>query len=183
MPEAPTTPATRSFPVALFAVLSESIQLVLEWVMTGELLGPVFGRLFARLIGLCVMVSDSWSSPDGAEVDRTTRIASRRKSTQVLEQWVPREDRVGTPGATRATKARPGQLRSSMFPCEGSMLGRQRRLSREVCVHVSCLLASNHTANCLGFSSSYRFRRYVQMPARFPMSNDATNNGRLTPIS
>lgn len=150
--------------------------------MTGELLGPVFGRLFARLIGLCVMVSDSWSSPDGAEVDRTTRIASRRKDTRVLEQRVPREDRVGTPGAIRATKAQLGQLRNSMFPYEGSTLGRLRRLSREVCVHVSCLIVTMQLNSWLLF---FLQAQEVCANARFALSptpNDATKNGRLTPI-
>lgn len=76
---------------------------------------------------MCVLLL-TVGMPDGAEVEHTTRIASRANVTRLLEQWVLREDREGTPGAIRASRVRQVHLRNSMFPCEGSMLGRQRQL-------------------------------------------------------
>lgn len=66
---------------------------------------------------------------DGAQVEHTTRIASRANDTRLLGQWVvPREDREGTPGATRVNRVRQVHRRNSMFLCEGLMPGRQRQL-------------------------------------------------------
>lgn len=79
-----------------------------------------------------VVVTNADVELDGAEVDHTTRIASRRKDNRVLER---REGRVViAPGAIRAIRALLDQPRNSTSPCAGSMLRRQRRLSGEVCV-------------------------------------------------
>lgn len=97
--------------------------------MTGEFGGypwPSF-RLAGRFLGGCVLLL-TVGMPDGAEVEHTTRIASQVNVSRLLEQWVLREDREGTPGAIRASRVRQVHLRNSMFPCEGSMLGRQRQL-------------------------------------------------------
>lgn len=103
-------------------------QLVSEWVTIGRCFFLVVSWVFV-LSFFTYLLNRCSLSLDGAE-----EVANRRRNNQLPKRQVPKEDREGTPGVIRATKALlQDQPRSNMCPCVGLMLRRQRRLSRKVC--------------------------------------------------